>query len=77
VPAFRAHVRHTHCAGAAFSGGLLYGLLHGWPMTDTLTLASASGALRCERAHDQPMPSLAELRAFMSTRDRLPVPAAG
>ena len=29
IPAFRAAVRHTHCAGAAFSGGLIYGLLQG------------------------------------------------
>lgn len=27
-PVFRVPVRHTHCAGAAFSGGLIYGLLH-------------------------------------------------
>lgn len=27
-PAFRVAVRHSHCAGAAFSGGLIYGLLH-------------------------------------------------
>jgi sugar/nucleoside kinase (ribokinase family) len=53
VQAFRATVRHTHCAGAAFSGGLLYGLLHDWPMTDSLSLGCASGALRCERAHQK------------------------
>jgi sugar/nucleoside kinase (ribokinase family) len=45
VPAFRAEVRHTHCAGAAFSGGLLYGLVHGWHMRDCLELAAASGTL--------------------------------
>jgi sugar/nucleoside kinase (ribokinase family) len=76
VPAFQAVVRHPHCAGAAFSGGLLYGLLHDWPMIDSLTLASASGAMRCERAHHEPMPSLAELRAFMDSRERIGVPAA-
>jgi sugar/nucleoside kinase (ribokinase family) len=27
--AFRLEVHHTHCAGAAFSGGLLYGLFQG------------------------------------------------
>ena len=76
VPAFRANVRHTHCAGAAFSGGLLYGLLHSWPMTDSLSLACASGALRCERAHHEPMPTLAELHAFMRSRERINLPAA-
>ncbi len=70
APAFGAEVRHTHCAGAAFSGGLLYGLLHGWPMRETLDLACASGALRCERAHHQPMPTLAELTALVNARER-------
>ena len=70
VPAFRATVRHTHCAGAAFSGGLLYGLLHRWPMSDSLDLACASGALRCERAQHEPMPTLSELRALIKTRER-------
>ncbi len=62
VPAYRVRVRHTHCAGAAFSGGLVYGLLHDWPVGDTLSLASACGALRCERAHDEPLPNMTELR---------------
>jgi sugar/nucleoside kinase (ribokinase family) len=44
VPAFRASGRHTHCAAAAFSGGLLYGLMQGWHMQDCLELAAASGA---------------------------------
>jgi sugar/nucleoside kinase (ribokinase family) len=75
-PAFRVRVRHTHCAGAAFSGGLIYGLLHDWPMEDCLTLACASGALRCERAHHEPMPTLAELHAIIGSRERLILPAA-
>jgi len=61
VPAYRVRVRHTHCAGAAFSGGLAYGLLRNWPISDTLRLASACGALRCERAHHEPLPAMAEL----------------
>jgi hypothetical protein len=65
APAFRAEIRHTHCAGAAFSGGLIYGLLHDWPMQDCLELASASGALRCEREQGDPMPTLSELRGVM------------
>jgi sugar/nucleoside kinase (ribokinase family) len=71
VPAFRVDVRHTHCAGAAFSGGLVYGLLSGWQMDACLTLACASGALRCERAHREPMPALDDLRAVIGSRDRL------
>jgi hypothetical protein len=74
-------VHHTHCAGAAFSGaafsgGLLHGLLKGWGMRDCLDLAAASGALRCERGHGEPMPGLGELRAFMHRRERGPVPTA-
>ncbi len=75
-PAFRVSVRHTHCAGAAFSGGLIYGLLHDWSMEDCLTLACASGALRCERAHHEPMPTLADLHAVIGSRERLVLPAA-
>jgi sugar/nucleoside kinase (ribokinase family) len=76
VPAFRVVVRHTHCAGAAFSGGLLYGLLHDWPMEDCLDLACASGALRCERAHHEPMPTFDELQAVIGSRERAAAPAA-
>jgi sugar/nucleoside kinase (ribokinase family) len=76
VPAFRAEVHHTHCAGAAFSGGLIYGLLQNWPMRDSLSLACASGTLRCERAHQVPMPTLGQLRALMSSREFHPVSAA-
>jgi sugar/nucleoside kinase (ribokinase family) len=76
VPAFQADVRHTHCAGAAFSGGLIYGLLHDWPKDECLSLACASGALRCERAHHEPLPTLAELRSVIGSRERLAKPAA-
>jgi sugar/nucleoside kinase (ribokinase family) len=76
IPAFQASVRHTHCAGAAFSGGLIFGLLHDWPMDDSLSLACASGAFRCERFHHELMPTLTELHAFMRTRERIRLPAA-
>jgi sugar/nucleoside kinase (ribokinase family) len=76
APGFKATVRHTHCAGAAFSGGLLYGLREGWPMLDCLSVACASGALRCERPHDQAMPTLDELREVIDFRacTELPTP---
>jgi len=75
VPAFRAEVRHTHCAGAAFSGGLLYGLLQGRPMAESLSLACACGALRCERAQDEPLSALAELQQVIGSRERMPASA--
>ncbi len=40
---FPVEVRHTHCAGAAFSAGLLYGLRSGWPMHRGMLLGSARG----------------------------------
>jgi sugar/nucleoside kinase (ribokinase family) len=73
VPAFRAEVHHTHCAGAAFSGGLIYGLLHDWPIRDSLELACASGALRCERGQHEPMPTLGELHGCIRSRERFVV----
>jgi sugar/nucleoside kinase (ribokinase family) len=70
VSAFPEDVRHAHCAGAAFSGGLVYGLQHDWPMQDSLDLACASGALRTERARPTNlMPTLSELRAFTQSRN--------
>ncbi|MBF6298981.1 carbohydrate kinase family protein [Nocardia amamiensis] len=66
VPAFPVAVRHTHCAGAAFSGGLLYGLREGWSMASSMVLGSASGALRCARHHSAPLPTLAELEAVVA-----------
>ncbi|MQY26106.1 carbohydrate kinase family protein [Nocardia aurantia] len=66
VPAFSVVVRHTHCAGAAFSGGLLYGLWAGWPMERSMVLGSASGALRCAREQGGALPTLRELEAFIA-----------
>ncbi|WP_227999261.1 carbohydrate kinase family protein [Nocardia australiensis] len=66
VPAFPVAVRHTHCAGAAFSGGLIYGLRARWSMKRSMLVGSASGALRCARHQNAPLPSLAELTAFIT-----------
>ncbi|WP_024805586.1 carbohydrate kinase family protein [Nocardia sp. BMG51109] len=70
VPAFPVTVRHTHCAGAAFSGGLLYGLRAGWSMQLSMLLGSASGALQCARHQNAPLPSLAELQALIASRQQ-------
>ncbi|PFW99840.1 carbohydrate kinase family protein [Nocardia farcinica] len=67
APSFPVAVRHTHCAGAAFSAGLLYGLRSGWPMHRGMLLGSASGALRCARHQSAPLPSLDELRAVIAS----------
>lgn len=65
--AFPVEVRHTHCAGAAFSGGVIYGLRAGMPMANSLVLGCASGALRCSRPQNAPLPSLLELESLMSS----------
>lgn len=70
VPAFPVEVRHTHCAGAAFSGGLLYGLLTGWSMYQSMVLASASGALRCSQPQSARLPSLADLQTIISSHQQ-------
>ncbi|WP_433662475.1 carbohydrate kinase family protein [Nocardia sp. CA-128927] len=70
TPAFPVDVRHTHCAGAAFSGGVLYGLHAGLPMEKSLLLGSASGALRCTRPQSAPLPALLELEALITSLAR-------
>ncbi|CAM4362844.1 PfkB family carbohydrate kinase [Nocardia ninae] len=67
MPAFPVNVLHTHCAGAAFSAGLLYGLRAGWPMERSMTLGSASGALRCARRQAEPLPNLADLQVAIAS----------
>ena len=42
-PAYRSEVVHTHYAGAAYSGGLLYGLFHGWGCTIASTWPPPAG----------------------------------
>ncbi|WP_067694449.1 carbohydrate kinase family protein [Nocardia jejuensis] len=71
VPAFPVQVHHTHCAGAAFSGGLLYGLREGMSIDRSMRLGAASGALRCTRHHSAPLPTLFELESIAACLDRL------
>ncbi|WP_067474756.1 hypothetical protein [Nocardia amamiensis] len=40
----------------------------GWPMHRGMLLGSASGALRCARHQNAPLPTLAELQAFIASR---------
>ncbi|MFI6367632.1 carbohydrate kinase family protein [Nocardia sp. NPDC050630] len=72
VLAFPVEVRHTHCAGAAFSAGLLYGLRDGWSMGRSMTSGSASGALRCYRSQGAPLPNLDELHEMVRQANLLP-----
>ncbi|MGW4240927.1 carbohydrate kinase family protein [Nocardia sp. NPDC004722] len=70
VPAFPVQVRHTHCAGATFSGGLLYGMRMGLPIERSLLLGAASGALRCTRDQSAPLPTLLELESVIASLAR-------
>ncbi|GAB4588986.1 carbohydrate kinase family protein [Nocardia sp. IFM 10818] len=70
TPAFRVNVRHTHCAGAAFSGGLIYGQRMGVSIEQSLRLGAASGALRCTRHQNAPLPTLLELESVIASLAR-------
>ncbi|MGQ4601600.1 PfkB family carbohydrate kinase [Nocardia sp. R6R-6] len=67
VLAFSVEVRHIHCAGAAFSAGLLYALRAGQTMERSMVLGLASGALRCARRQAEAMPTVEELLALVRT----------
>jgi sulfofructose kinase len=47
VPAVRVSVVDTTSAGDLFHAGVVYGLLHDWPLDRTLRFASAAAALEC------------------------------
>lgn len=50
-------------AGDIFHAGCIYGLLRGWPVSDTLAFAAAAAALKCEKLGGRPgIPTLE--RAF-------------
>jgi hypothetical protein len=61
-------VRHTHCAGGAFSGGLAYGLLRDWPTKDARRMPCQSmRRTAVERAHHEPLPTMAELNHLIGS----------
>ncbi|GAA2018811.1 hypothetical protein GCM10009839_13800 [Catenulispora yoronensis] len=68
VPGFAVQVRHTHCAGAAFSGGLLAALAADLSPREALLWGCASGALRCELPQRAPLPDRQAIQAFLDTR---------
>ncbi len=73
---------HLHCealpvlsldttgAGDLFSGALLYGILEGWPVEQTLKFACVTAALKCERlGNREALPTLAEIKAVLQTKE--------
>lgn len=68
VPAFPVDVVDTTGAGDVFHGGYLFGLLNGWPLTRTITFASALAALACTRIGGRTgIPPLPEVLAFLDS----------
>ena len=69
VPAVRIAVLNGLGAGDAFGGALCHGLLAGWDLERTLTVANASGAIVASRlACADAMPTLAEIEAVLAQR---------
>ena len=69
VPAVRIAVLNGLGAGDAFGGALCHGLLVGWDLERTLTVANASGAIVASRlACADAMPTLAEIEAVLAQR---------
>jgi sulfofructose kinase len=54
VPSYRVQAVDTTGAGDVFHAGTLYGVLHGWPVDDSLRFAAAAAALKCERVGGRP-----------------------
>lgn len=62
-------IRSTVGAGDAFASGVLYGLIQGWSLTETLSLGAAMGAMNLlsDSASEGAKP-LSEVRRFMRER---------
>jgi len=72
VPGFRIEPVDTTGAGDVFRGGLIYAVLHGWPVERTLRFANAAAAASCRRLGAlNGVPSLEEAwRLFETGQER-------
>jgi fructokinase len=71
-PAFRVKAMDSTGAGDAFTAGLLYGMLRGLPLPETIRIAAACGALVTLRRGAIPaMPRLAAVAKVVGTRKKL------
>ena len=72
VPSVIVPVVNGLGAGDAFGGALCHGLLAGWDLTDTITFASAAGAIVASSiACADAMPTEAEVRALLGDTARM------
>lgn len=76
VPGFRVDVHNILGAGDAFAAGFLYGYLNGWELSRAARFGNACGAFVVMRhGCSASMPTLDEIRVFMTERDAGPVAA--
>ena len=67
-PGFQVSAVDTTGAGDVFRGGLIFGLLRGWPTEETLAFANAAAAISCTRLGAmEGAPSLSEVEALVSS----------
>jgi sugar/nucleoside kinase (ribokinase family) len=75
VPAFRVDVVDSTGSGAAFMGGLSYGLLQGWDLQRVGVFANACSALCCTRMGSRGMSKRDEVLAFIKSKSPAGMPA--
>lgn len=69
VPSTPVDVVNGLGAGDAFGGAVCHGLLAGWPLSETIAVASAAGAIVASKLACAPaMPDESEVRALMAAR---------
>jgi len=70
TPAFPVAAIDTTGAGDVFHGGYLYGVLQGWPLSDTIRFASACAAIKCTKSGGRAgIPNLQEVMSFLQSHD--------
>ena len=75
IPAYRVDVVDSAGAGAAFVGGLSYGLLQGWDLKRIAMFANACSALCCMRMGSRGMSRREEVLAFIKSKNAVGMPA--
>lgn len=65
-PAFAVNAVDTTGAGDVFRAGMIYGMLEGWPIEESLRFGNAAAAVSCTRLGAMSgVPSLGEVRALL------------
>ncbi len=64
--AFKVNCVDSTGVGGVFAGGVLYGMLNGWEVPETLEFAAAAGAISCRKVGNAEMPGFADVEAFLT-----------